>query len=203
MKPRPARARRLYLMVGHRTIGLSLSTGRGATAAAFARRAKRRVTFFPGCFHRVVRTTPSKRRYLPCSCHNPTVQDRLTWSKCVRTRRCQSLRKSVVFNQPPFPSRCCSSRCLSSKSGVLTVVGDLLVVLDRLQSGWLANRVQFSSISHSIETACGYRARVLTIVPVVRSKAGCRCRWSSQCKSASSQTIENSRSQPAAKFWRA
>lgn len=47
-KPRPARTRRLYLRVGHRTIGRSLSTGRGATAAAFARRAPRRRSFRPG-----------------------------------------------------------------------------------------------------------------------------------------------------------
>lgn len=38
-KPRPALTRRLYLIVGHLTIGRSLSTGRGATAAAFWRRA--------------------------------------------------------------------------------------------------------------------------------------------------------------------
>lgn len=36
VKPRPARTRLLYLMVGHRTTGLSLSTGRGATAATLA-----------------------------------------------------------------------------------------------------------------------------------------------------------------------
>lgn len=35
---------------GHRTIGRSLSTGRGASAAALARRARRRVTFLPGYF---------------------------------------------------------------------------------------------------------------------------------------------------------
>jgi hypothetical protein len=50
VKPRPARTRRLYLMVGHRTIGLSLSTGRGATAADFERRALRRLSFRPGCY---------------------------------------------------------------------------------------------------------------------------------------------------------
>lgn len=48
VKPRPALTRRLYLIVGHRTIGLSLSTGRGATAAAFERRALRRLNFRPG-----------------------------------------------------------------------------------------------------------------------------------------------------------
>ena len=39
MKPRPALTRLLYLIVGHRTTGRSLSTGRGATAEALARRA--------------------------------------------------------------------------------------------------------------------------------------------------------------------
>lgn len=48
MKPRPARTRRLYLMVGHRTTGRSLSMGRGATAAALAWRAFLRETFLPG-----------------------------------------------------------------------------------------------------------------------------------------------------------
>ncbi len=48
-KPRPARTLRLYLMVGHRTIGRRRSTGRGATAAALTRRAVRRRTFLPGC----------------------------------------------------------------------------------------------------------------------------------------------------------
>lgn len=47
-KPRPARTRRLYLMVGQRTMGFSLSTGRGATAAAFVARALRRRDFRPG-----------------------------------------------------------------------------------------------------------------------------------------------------------
>ena len=36
------------MIVGHRTIGLSLSTGRGATAAAFVRRAFRRRDLRPG-----------------------------------------------------------------------------------------------------------------------------------------------------------
>lgn len=46
--PRPTLTRRLYLIVGHRTIGLSLSTGRGATAAAFITRAFRRRDLRPG-----------------------------------------------------------------------------------------------------------------------------------------------------------
>ena len=48
-KPRPARTRRLYLIVGHRTTGRSLSTGRGATAVAFVSRALRRRSLRPGC----------------------------------------------------------------------------------------------------------------------------------------------------------
>ena len=48
VKPRPARTRRLCLTVGQRTIGLSLSTGRGATAAALERRALRRLSLRPG-----------------------------------------------------------------------------------------------------------------------------------------------------------
>lgn len=48
VKPRPALTRRLYLTVGQRTTGRSLSTGRGATLAAFARRAERRLCLRPG-----------------------------------------------------------------------------------------------------------------------------------------------------------
>lgn len=48
VNPRPVLALRLYLMVGHWTTGLSLSAGRGATLAAFARRAVLRRCFRPG-----------------------------------------------------------------------------------------------------------------------------------------------------------
>lgn len=48
-KPRPARTRRLYLTVGQRTTGRSLSTGLGATRAAFSLRESRREAFLPGC----------------------------------------------------------------------------------------------------------------------------------------------------------
>lgn len=63
VKPRPARTRRLYLMVGHRTTGRSLSTGRGATAAALAMRASRRRCFRPGCAIHVSRPNsyPAKK----------------------------------------------------------------------------------------------------------------------------------------------
>ena len=89
-KPRPARTRRLYLIVGQRTIGLSLSTGRGATAAALWIRASRRRDLRPGfcvqCVSGIV---------LHQTCWK-WVGNRRTWSKCVRTRRCQSLRKSGI-----------------------------------------------------------------------------------------------------------
>lgn len=48
VKPLPTLALLLYLMVGHCTTGLNLSTGRGATLAAFARRAVLRRCFRPG-----------------------------------------------------------------------------------------------------------------------------------------------------------
>lgn len=48
VKPRPARTRRLYLMLEHRTTGRSLSIGRGARAAALALRATRLEAFLPG-----------------------------------------------------------------------------------------------------------------------------------------------------------
>lgn len=48
VKPRPALTRRLYLIVGHRTMGRSLSIGRGATDAAFEIRAALRRDLRPG-----------------------------------------------------------------------------------------------------------------------------------------------------------
>lgn len=61
-KPRPARTRRLYLAVGQRTTGLSLSTGRGATEAALAWRALRLLFFLPayrrGIREKSVRSAP-------------------------------------------------------------------------------------------------------------------------------------------------
>lgn len=107
VKPRPARTRRLYLMVGHRTTGRSLSTGRGATAAALAIRASRRRCFRPG--YRVAREYVSRPNFSnKIFAQFRSVVERLgeemvfqrdirsrTWSKCTRTRRCQSLRKSI------------------------------------------------------------------------------------------------------------
>lgn len=108
VKPRPARTRRLYLMVGHRTTGRSLSTGRGATAAALAMRASRRRCFRPGCAIHVSRPNsyPAKKIFPRFQVGCDIVRnkkkslvggmlDSRTWSKCTRTRRCQSLWKSI------------------------------------------------------------------------------------------------------------
>ena len=103
VKPRPSLTRRLCLMVGHRTMGRSLSTGRGATAAALALRASLRRDFEPGW------TRESDHNKFPSKNSGPTISAarcfRLgfgafrTWSKWVRTRRCQSLRRSILQNQ--------------------------------------------------------------------------------------------------------
>ena len=53
VNPLPALVRRLYLIVGHRTTGRSLSTGRGATAEALATRACRLRCFRPAWMDRV------------------------------------------------------------------------------------------------------------------------------------------------------
>ena len=122
--PRPALTRRLYLIVGHRTIGLSLSTGRGATAAAFVRRAFRRRDLRPGYGSHI----SSLFRRPPLERLAPKLKGaRPTWSKCVRTRRCQSLRKSVCH--------CYTSWSFERGQVELTIVLYLLIVLDRLS--WL------------------------------------------------------------------
>ena len=62
VKPRPARTRRLYLTVGQRTTGRNWSTGRGATAAALARRASRRRCLRPGyCCKNTCQSTTTTR----------------------------------------------------------------------------------------------------------------------------------------------
>lgn len=135
-------------------MGLSLSTGRGATATAFARRAMRRDSFLPA----YIPKSQHVRIPLFLSITNRQFSLKLwclrTWSKWTRTRLCQSLRKSVTSLNQPFcvPSRCCgkcnleidldnscrlsSSLSPSGREGreMLTVVGDLLIVLDRLHS---------------------------------------------------------------------
>lgn len=65
MNPRPARTRRLYLTVGQRTMGRSLSAGRGATAAAFARRASRLRCLRPGYRNQLVSTEQDLSFFLP------------------------------------------------------------------------------------------------------------------------------------------
>jgi hypothetical protein len=64
--------------------------------------------------------------------------DSRTWSKCTRTRRCQSLRKSNQIVNHTIPSILNPCRSFPSdhtdrhKAGSLTVLLDLVVVLDRL-----------------------------------------------------------------------
>lgn len=94
VKPRPARTRRLYLTVGQRTIGRSLSTGRGATFAAFSIRALRRFNFLAGWERQSQDIVVDEHCRRHCSQHGGCERG-ITWSKCVRTRRCQSLRKSA------------------------------------------------------------------------------------------------------------
>ena len=124
VKPRPARTRLLYLMVGQRTTGLSLSTGRGATFAAFSWRLVRRRVLRPGWEEMSGHDFEVHyRRH--CSQHSECERG-ITWSKCTRTRRCQSLRKSATrqyfFNEHGE----------SGELRELTVVLYLLIVLDRL-----------------------------------------------------------------------
>jgi hypothetical protein len=177
-------------MVGHRTIGLSLSTGRGATAAAFARRARRRVTFFPGCCRGNSCQNQIHKACILQSSLSPisTVEFRLTWSKCVRTRRCQSFRKSADTDQFPIQCHYFGPELLVAEvEGMLTVVGNLLVVLDRLEStrSWLAIVLVLHLIARC--RVCD-RAVLLTIVPgVCDQKLGVDVEWSSQ---ATIQTVE-------------
>jgi len=115
-------------MPGQRTMGRSLSTGRGATATALAKRAFLRRFLRPGYVaSRDVREifaagwgVEGQERRSDCLCR---VEG--TWSKWVRTRRCQSLRKSVIFQLVVM---------VAVLALLLTVVLDLLVVLDRLSS---------------------------------------------------------------------
>jgi len=137
-KPRPARTRRLDLMVGQRTMGFSLSTGRGATAAAFVMRALRRRDFRPGYTlfvslalgFQACRTgyVFGVRRCSGCR----------TWSKWVRTRRCQSLRKSADDQ--------CHAHSSAKARRELTVVLYLLVVLDRLSQSQVSHRISNSDV---------------------------------------------------------
>lgn len=110
VNPRPARTRRLYLTVGQCTTGRSLSTGRGATAAALERRASRRRSLRLGYIRKSISQSNQTRSFfidlfflfLPhCKTYSPVMRSigdigsNRTCSKCTRTRRCQSLRKSL------------------------------------------------------------------------------------------------------------
>ena len=143
-KPRPARTRRLYLRVGQRTIGLSLSTGRGATAAALERRAFLRLSLRPG------------------------------WSKWTRTRRCQSLRKSVYAISPPLLYACVVAGVCSRLCGIcwLCLMAILSSVVGRRRKG--PGNVRKKQYSNEIRCAKGSR-----LAPVCKGQACTASRRSS------------------------
>lgn len=66
-------------MVGQRTMGRSLSTGRGATAAALARRALRRRDLRPGCLERRSSSAPEHYMYLADFSGSEGGGDRRKW----------------------------------------------------------------------------------------------------------------------------
>ena len=134
-KPRPARTRRLYLTVGQRTTGLSLSTGRGASLTAFSARALRRDFFLPGyCI---------ALSGLMCT----------TGAAALRVMRGDLPGRSARGHGAASP--CGSLRCESAEiihlRGVYgcTVVGQLLVVLERHLGGAAVCRCVLSSKSSS------------------------------------------------------
>jgi hypothetical protein len=144
VKPRPARTRRLYLTVGHRTTGRSLSTGRGATAAALARRFSRRRCLRPGYSRKNISMLVGRNSFKQFSSPHFNRSQSVdfnsveryswwgrkiffrgrTWSKCTRTRFCQSLRKSIrILLANPVQSNALLSDCniervMSAVSGV-------------------------------------------------------------------------------------
>jgi hypothetical protein len=122
-KPRPARTRRLYLMVGQRTTGRSLSTGRGASLAALSWRALRLRILRPGysknwmsghcCALQAPLLSGREGNYL--------VEVHADTALPVLAEICKELAMGIL-------------QCASTRVGIsgLTVVLDLLVVLDRL-----------------------------------------------------------------------
>ena len=82
---------------GQRTTGRSLSTGRGATATAFARRASRRLAFFPGYFPSHVRIRVCLGCRASLQCHEP---GRSGTAHAAATA-CGSLKSSRQRPRPP------------------------------------------------------------------------------------------------------
>lgn len=153
VKPRPARTRRLYLVVGHRTMGRSWSTGRGATAAALARRASRLWCFFAGYSFETRQSLVHHPRNSPClhrqnfEIHFPFIRRiRFVHLKESRVRKnfdivpgrsacehdgpspCGSLYKNIP-NQPIDSQSRKKSLRRQKFAGSLTLVEDLVVVL--------------------------------------------------------------------------
>lgn len=165
VKPRPALTRPLYLTVGQWTTGRSLSTGRGATLAAFARRASRRLCLRPGystVSYVVNPAIPAESIIEPIRSWSDSVKGRIrgrTWSKYTRTRRCQSLWKSEKrLIHLPFSKH---REVIQS----LTVVLHLVVVHDRLYHNLRISTVRIPSIIDTIVDHRGERRiRKRTIV---------------------------------------
>lgn len=157
VKPRPARTLRLYLRVGHRTIGRSLSTGRGARAAALTWRAVRREAFLPG----YSKQSTSASGQLHPRCKRARIPGRNGCEPSAASP-CGSLSMDV-------------SRCVGSPRGspaprrwVLTVVDELLVVLDRLKGKKTsASTPQSTRASHSPWAVVPLCLLAIKLAPVV------------------------------------
>lgn len=109
----------------------------------------------------------SSQNCVPSSFQNELSAERQrTWSKWHRTRLCQSLRKSGGNGSVSLSSSG-RSGCLSSSGGILlTVVGDLLIVLDRLDAEFSSAHAQKWG-DGGIVSAGAAAAAALTIVTVV------------------------------------
>ena len=143
-----------------------MSTGRGATAAAFERRARRRVTFLPGYSHRM-------SEFGPISIVVRSSAISRTWSKWHRTRRCHCLRKSEKSRQRPRPLAISSSSSVGSCSRVLGICWLCLIACTPEMHQYNAAACNTQSIGICNRS----RNMRLTIVPVVDQAlgpSGCR-----------------------------
>jgi hypothetical protein len=123
---------------GHRTIGRSLSTGRGATAAAFARRATRRLAFLPGYFPKCQNICPSSNA-CPSAVNSGDEPGR-SGTAHASANPCGNLWVGISFAILVGLDWSAARR---RRGFLLTVVGDLLIVLDRLE-GELSSATEIS-----------------------------------------------------------
>lgn len=137
-----------------------MSTGRGATAAALARRATRRLSFLPACFVPVRIVFPSLFQTSPRRSGNEPGRSgtgRASANPC----------GNLGGNGSVSLSSSGRSGCLSSSGGILlTVVGDLLIVLDRLDAEFSSAHAQKWGDGGIVSAGAG-AAAALTIVTVV------------------------------------